>query len=115
MLEPNPEDYNTPLTRWDHVWRYALAVLISGLAWGKIAHDEWVSGSPWLWVDLAGGVVSLWLVAYRRRWPFPIALVLTLFGLFSMSSGGPGVLAAVSLCTRRNLRQVVPIALLNII
>jgi signal transduction histidine kinase len=115
VQEPGPEDYNTPLTRWDHAWRYAIAVAISGLAWGEIAYHEWQDGSPWFWVDLAGGLVSFFLVAYRRRWPFAIALVLTLFGLFSMSSGGPGVLAAVSLCTRRNLRQIIPIALLNVV
>ena len=115
MLEPAPEDYNTPLTRWDHVWRYALAVVISALAWAEIAKYEWKHGSPWLWVDLAGGVIAFALASYRRRWPFAIALVLTLFGLFSMSAGGPGVLAVVSLCTRRNLRQIIPIALLNIV
>ena len=115
VLEPVPDAYNPPLTRGAHVWRYAVAVVISGLAWGEIAAKEWQSGSPWLWIDLAGGLVSFWLVSYRRRWPFGIALVLTLFGLFSMSAGGPGVLAVVSLCTRRNLRQIVPIALLNIV
>jgi signal transduction histidine kinase len=115
VLEPAPEVYNPPLTRWDHVWRYALAVAISGMAWGEIAYHEWHDGSPWFWIDLAGGVVSFGLTHYRRRWPLPIALVLTLFGLFSMSAAGPGVLAVVSLCTRRNLRQIIPVALLNIV
>jgi signal transduction histidine kinase len=115
VLEPAPEDYNTPLTRWDHVWRYALALVISALAWADIAVREWKHGSPWFWIDLAGGVVAFALVPYRRRWPFAIALVLSLFGLFSMSSGGFGALAVVSLCTRRNLRQIIPIALLNIV
>ena len=69
--------------------------------------------TPWFWVDLAGGLVSFWLVWYRRRWPFAIALVLTLFGLFSMSSGGPATLALVSLATRRNLRQIVPLGVLG--
>jgi signal transduction histidine kinase len=104
-----------PLTRWGELWRYAVAVIISGLAWGEIAYHEWQAASPWLWIDLAGGLVSLVLVRYRRRWPFGIALVLTLLGLFSMSAAGPGVLAAVSLFTRRNLRQIIPIALLNVV
>jgi signal transduction histidine kinase len=104
-----------PLTRWGTLWRYAVAVIISALAWGEIAYHEWQARSPWLWIDLAGGLVSLVLVGYRRRWPFGIALVLTLFGLFSMSAAGPGVLAGVSLFTRRNLRQIIPIALLNVV
>lgn len=109
------DPYSPPLTTWGLVWRYAVALTISGLAWGDIAVREWQADSPWLWIDLAGGIASFGLVGYRRRWPFGIALVLTLFGLFSMSAAGPGVLAAVSLFTRRNLRQIVPIALLNIV
>jgi signal transduction histidine kinase len=115
VLEPTPEDCSPSLTRWDHVWRYAIAVVISGLAWGEIAYHEWQNGSPWFWVDLAAGVASFPLAHFRRRWPMTIALVLTLFGLFSMSSAGPAVLAVVSLFTRRNLRQIIPIALLNIV
>ncbi|HET6167005.1 MAG TPA: histidine kinase [Marmoricola sp.] len=115
MPDISADPCDPPLTAWGQVWRYAVAVVISGLAWGEIAYHEWQAHSPWLWIDLAGGLVSLVLVGYRRRWPFGIALVLTLFGLFSMSAAGPGVLAAVSLFTRRNLRQIVPIALLNIV
>jgi len=115
VLEPGPEVYNTPLTRWDQVWRYLLALIISALSWGEIAYHEWQRGTPWLWIDLAGGIVSFILAGYRRRWPFTIALVLTFFGLFSVSSSGPAVLAVVSLITRRNLRQIIPIAVLNIV
>jgi signal transduction histidine kinase len=115
VLEPTPEEYSPSLARWDHVWRYAIAVVISGLAWGEIAYHEWQNGSPWFWIDLAAGIISFPLAHCRRRWPMPIALVLSLFGLFSMSSAGPAVLAVVSLFTRRNLRQIIPIALLNIV
>lgn len=115
MHQPGPDDYNGPLTRWDHVWRTLLALFISGLAWGEIAYHEWTHDSPWFWVDLAGGVVAFALVGFRRRWPLGIALVLTLMGLFSMSTGGPATLALVSLATRRNLRQIVPIAVLGVV
>ncbi|HEX2892831.1 MAG TPA: histidine kinase [Marmoricola sp.] len=115
MLEPGPEDYNTRLTWWDSAWRYALAFAVSALAWGNIAYHEWQSGTPWFWIDLAGGVTSFGIVHQRRRWPLGTALVLTLFGLFSMSAAGPGVLAIVSLCTRRRLRQIVPVAVLNLV
>ena len=114
MQRPLPETYNCRLTWWESAWRYLLAVVISGLAWGQIGYHEWQNGSPWFWIDLAGGVVSLGVVRFRRRWPLGTALVLTFFGLFSMSSAGPGVLAVVSLCTRRNLRQIIPVAILNV-
>src|SRR5690242_5589711 len=85
------------------------------MAWGEIAYHEWHDGSPWFWIDLAGGLLSFPIAHYRRRWPVGTALVLTLFGLFSMSAAGPAVLTVVSLFTRRNLKQIVPIALLNIV
>ena len=115
MLEPGPEDYNTRLSFWDSAWRYAVALAISALAWGNIAYHEWQKGSPWFWIDLAGGVASFGITHFRRRWPLGTALVLTFFGLFSMSSAGPGVLAVVSLCTRRRLRQIIPVAVLNVV
>jgi signal transduction histidine kinase len=115
VLEPNPEDYNTPLTRWDEVWRLAVCVALSGLAWGETASHELRAGSPWLWIDLAGGLMTFWLVTFRRRRPFLVALVITLFGLFSLSAAGPGILALVSLATRRNLRQVVAVGVLAVV
>jgi signal transduction histidine kinase len=115
VLEPNPEDYNTPLTRWDEVWRLSVCVLLSGLAWGETASHELTAGSPWLWIDLAGGLVSFWLVLFRRRRPFLVALVITLFGLFSLSAAGPGILALVSLATRRDLRQIAAIGVLAVV
>jgi signal transduction histidine kinase len=111
--EPEPEDCSPPLTLWDHAWRYAIAVAISGLAWGEIGYHEWQDARLWFWVDLAGGLVSFVIAHQRRRWPVPVAVVLSLFGLFSVSASGPAVLAVVSLFTRRNLRQIIPIALLN--
>jgi len=109
------EIYDPPLSRWSRIWRFLLALVISGLAWGNIAVHQWQDHQLWFWIDLAGGIVSFVLVHYRRRWPYPIALILTAFGFFSMSSAGPGVLAVVSLCTRRNVRQIVPVALLNVV
>ena len=115
MQQPTPEIYDQPLSRWGRIWRLLLELLISGLAWGNIAVHQWEDHRLWFWVDLVGGAISFVLVRYRRRWPFAIALVLSAFGFFSMSAGGPGVLAAVSLCTRRNLRQIIPVALVNLV
>ncbi|MFL6173189.1 MAG: histidine kinase, partial [Marmoricola sp.] len=115
MQEAAPEIYDRPLTRWGQVWRMLLALLISAGAWANIAVHQWEHHQLWFWIDLTGGLVAFVLTQYRRRWPYPIALILTLFGFFSMSAAGPAVLAVVSLCTRRELRQIIPIAVLNII
>lgn len=115
MLDAAPEDRNQPLTRWGHVWRTALCLLISAAAWGDVIVGQWQHHPGLFAVDLAGGLVSYVLVFYRRRWPFLIALVLTLLGLFSGASAGPAVLAAVSLATRRKLPEIVTVALVSIV
>ena len=68
-----------------------------------------------LWVDLFLGVVAFVLVQQRRRWPLGIAVVLTLFGIVSTTAAGPGVLAVVSLATRRVWWQVVVVGVLNLL
>lgn len=115
MLQPAPENYNQPLSRWDHVWRTLLCLLISGLAWGEIAVHQWQEDRPWFWVDLAVGLASYPIMFYRRRWPWSIALVLTLFGLVSISSAGPAVLAGVSLATRRQWREIISVGVIGIV
>jgi signal transduction histidine kinase len=115
VLEPRQEDCDPQLTLRDHAWRYGVAVVISALAWGEIGYGTWQQHSPWFWVDLAGGVLSFPIAHQRRRWPLGVATVLTLFGLFSMSAAGPALLAVVSLFTRRRLREIIPIGILNVV
>ncbi len=115
MVDPRTDECSPRLTFWDQAWRYTVVLVISGLAWGEIGYDAWQQHSAWFWIDLAGGVVSIPIAVQRRRWPFAVALVLTLFGLFSASAAGPAVLAVVSLFTRRRLREIVPIAVLNVV
>ena len=64
--------------------------------------------------DLALGLTAYVLVWWRRRWPMAIATTITLFGVLSSTAAGPGVLAAVSLATRRRWWQLVVIGLANI-
>ncbi len=99
----------------DQAWRLLLCVVISGLAWGEIAVAQWDEARWWFWGDLGVGLASYVVVLFRRRWPMGIAVVLTLVGLFSMSSAGPGVLAVVSLATRRRYSEIVPIGLLGVV
>lgn len=115
MLHAVPENYNQPLSRSAHVWRTLLCLLISGLAWGEIAVHQWTEDRPWFWIDLAFGLASFPIVFYRRRWPWSVAFLLTLFGLVSISAAGPAVLASVSLATRRQWREIISIAVVGIV
>jgi signal transduction histidine kinase len=66
-------------------------------------------------VDLGLGAIAYVLVWYRRRWPMAIVSVITVFGLLSSTASGPGVLAAVSLATRRRWWQLAVIGLANVV
>ena len=115
MLEADPQDYSPPLTRWGHVWRTFLAVLISASAWGDLAGRQWAS-SQWLfWADLTGGVMAYALVFWRRRWPFRVALTLSILGLFSATAAGPAVLAVVSLATRRKVPDIIMVGAVAVV
>jgi signal transduction histidine kinase len=50
-------------------------------------------------------------VAWRRRHPVTVALVLNLASAVSASVAGPGTLALVSLATRRQLKEIIPVGL----
>lgn len=97
------------------MWRTLLSVGLSAVTWANIAGLQWTHDRSLFWIDLLLGLVSLGLVFFRRRWPFAIALVLTLFGAVSASSGGFGALAGVSLATRRKLPEIIPVAVLSVV
>jgi len=115
VLEADPQDYNPPLTRWGHVWRTVLCLVISTAAWWEIAGRQWNENRGWFWIDLGVGLASYVLVFYRRRFPFPVAMILSLTGLLSMSSAGPGVLAVVSYATRRRIPGLVAVGVVGIV
>ncbi|HEY2878443.1 sensor histidine kinase [Nocardioides sp.] len=113
MEHASPDLYQPPLTRWGHVWRTAVMLLVSiitsisplPVAWRK---DHWL-----VVADLLLGLTGFVLVWFRRRYPMPVATVITVFGFISSTASGPGVLAAVSLATRRVWWQLVVIAAIN--
>ena len=107
-------DVQPPLTARGRAWRFIACVAISAAAWGEIAGVQAARYPGWFWLDLAAGVVAFGLVQLRRRRPVVVAVVLTLFGLFSMSAMGPAVLALASLATRRRLTEIVPVAVLDV-
>jgi signal transduction histidine kinase len=76
---------------------------ISALGWGPVATRQ---SHALLVVDLALGLVSYVAVFFRRRWPVPVALALSVISAVSGSASGPAVLAAVSVATRRRWREI---------
>ena len=115
MDRPAPELYQPPLTWWSHTWRYAVCLVLTVMVSFEPVQAEWKTDRPMLWLDLVLGVVGFVLVLQRRRFPLGVALVLTVFGAVSAAASGPGVLAAVSLATRRVWWQIVLVGGLNLV
>lgn len=71
--------------------------------------------TPWWWaIDVLLGVVAFVLVHWRRRFPVVVATVITVISSVSVFSGGPAILALVSLATRRRWREIVPLSVLSL-
>lgn len=106
--------YEPPLTTWGNLWRAAAMVALSLLTCLTPLPAAWRQ-NHWLAVlDLLLGATAYVLVWFRRRKPMAVATTITLFGLLSSTAAGPGVLAAVSLATRRRWWQLVTIGVLNL-
>lgn len=103
---PGPEP--APLSRWQHTWRLALAVVISVGAWLTVAlpWERTYSTARWslVVVDAIVGLGSLWVYQRRRQRPLAVALVLTVLSAVFTAVTGPAVLAFASLAARRHLR-----------
>src|SRR6185295_19546063 len=103
------------LSRWGHAWRTAVMVIISVLVAISPLPVAWRE-SQWLAVaDVVLGAASFVLVWFRRRYPMTVATLITAAGFVSSTASGPGVLAAVSLATRRVWWQLAVIGVLNLI
>ena len=114
MPSPPSTHRPPPLTVWQHVWRYLAAVTVSTIAMAGAWTATWDASPLWVIGDLAVGLACLVLMAFRRRWPVPIATLVTLAGGFASTAAGPGVVVAVSLATHRKWRQILPIGALGI-
>ena len=114
-MESVPADvYEPPLTTWGNIWRAAAMVVLSLLTCLTPLPAAWRE-NHWLAVlDLLLGATAYVLVWFRRRKPMAVATTITLFGMLSSTAAGPGVLAAVSLATRRRWWQLVTIGVLNL-
>lgn len=107
-------DFQPRLTVWSHVWRYTVITVISVLAWWALAEWQWNNHRAWFGVDLALGLASFVLVAWRRRAPFAIAMALNVMSAVSGAVGGPATLALVSLATRRRWREIIPVGVVGL-
>ena len=114
MILVHPDDYQPPLTWRSHLWRLAIVLSASGVAWGTRVEHQWTTARWWFFLDLALGVCSLIAVGYRRRYPASVAAVTQVLALVSASAAGPSMLALVSLATRRRWREIVPVGLLAV-
>jgi signal transduction histidine kinase len=113
-VDTDPERYQPRLSWHSHLWRYLLCLVISALAWASVA-DGQINEHPALLVtDVVLGIASYVLVFWRRRWPLPVAVILSLVAALSGIAAGPAVLASVSLATRRIYWQLLALGLISI-
>ncbi|WBQ08384.1 sensor histidine kinase [Kribbella sp. CA-293567] len=105
-----------PLTRRQSMWRYLAAIGCGGGFWMAAFYGagDW-NLRPFLVVDLLIGVVCLVLLRWRRRYPLAVALFVCGVGGIAAAASGAVVIAAVSLATRRKWREIVPLAVVNIV
>jgi signal transduction histidine kinase len=103
---PDPREYQPPLHWWGHLWRLVLMLGISasvGLsAW---QHQPDIHRLLWL-AEVAVGAAAYVLVFFRRRWPVLVAVATAAASAVSAVAAGPGVLAAVSVATRRRWWEI---------
>jgi signal transduction histidine kinase len=104
-----------PVTRWGTTWRYLVALAVGGLAWGPLAGPQWQQARELFFLDLACGVVMLVAMAFRRRWPVPIATLGAALGAISATSVGAGMIAFVSMSTRRRWPEMIPVGVLGVV
>lgn len=106
-----PEEYQPELTRSDQAWRLLACLALSATFWSWVWHDEYLEHQGRLVADVLLGVAAYAVVLKRRRYPLTIALATNVAAAFSALAGGPAVLAAVSLATRRKPRELLPLAI----
>lgn len=108
-------DTQPALTWVSHAWRYALCLAFSLAVWQAAATTEWRESRATFAVEVVLGAASFALVHLRRRAPVRVALLVAAVSAFSGLASGPAILAAVSVATRRRLREVVLVGVVNIL
>ncbi|MEZ5192603.1 MAG: hypothetical protein R2734_08840 [Nocardioides sp.] len=116
MDRPDAAPYQPRLRWWEHGWRLVAMLMLSMMGAATTAFTLSQTGGPpgLLVLDIVVGVLGFVLVHLRRHWPLAVAASLALAGCVSASTAGPGLLAAVSLATRRRWLHLIPVGLLAI-
>ncbi|AFR49247.1 sensor histidine kinase [Gordonia sp. KTR9] len=96
------------------LWRLAVMLCISVGAFATRAAYLWDEARWWFITDLALGVLSYIVIWWRRSHPVPVTTFTNIVTIMSSSSLGPGILAMVSLSTRRRWREIIPQAVLSV-
>lgn len=108
--------YQPRLTWWSHAWRDFLCLLLGLFVWAQVMEQQVEGPHPILfWVDLVVGLVCFVVVHWRRRWPFAIAVLLTLLTPVTSLGAGPTTLAVVSVATYRVRWQLAVLGVLNLV
>ncbi|WP_322919792.1 ATP-binding protein [Nocardioides renjunii] len=114
-MTTRPADSETqPELTWAaNAWRYALCLVFSVAVWQTVAAAEWRDSRPTFFLEVVLGVAAFVLVHFRRRAPVQVALAVAAMSALSGLAAGPATLAAVSVATRREPREVVLVGVVN--
>ena len=104
-----------PLTRWGVIWRNLVAVGFGGLVWLSLAKAQWDASPAIVVVDLSLGLVSLVLMQFRRRWPWPVAFATTLAASVSATAIGSSAICYISMSTRRRWPEILSVGALSVV
>ncbi len=107
-----------PLTRWGHAWRMIVAAVFGALlAWFSFAAMPRPMSSWMLTLTRVDmfvlGPLAVLLLAFHRRRPLLVALVVNALTAVSAASGAAALICLVSIAARRRVRELVPVALLS--
>jgi signal transduction histidine kinase len=98
-----------PLGTWGKTWRVVLALLTGIIAFGgTLVETDHLP--EWLYVlDLLFGIVAIVLMAWRRKKPLTVALVVSAISAVSSFSAGALGIVVISVATRRRWREVLSV------
>lgn len=91
-----------------------MTIAIGAIAFLGQAESRWRHDQKMFWIDIGLGLLSLVAYQFRRRQPFAVAFFTNAVGAMSGSAAGPGVMSLISLSTRRQWREMLPLAAVSI-
>ncbi|MFK4084806.1 sensor histidine kinase [Kribbella sp. NPDC020789] len=105
-----------PLSRWQSTWRYLFAAICGAGFWiATFVNAYDLNFRPYLALDLLLGAFSVVAMRLRRRFPLAVALLVSAIGGVSSAASGAVIITAVSLATRRNWREIIPLAVVGVV